>query len=299
MPDDVLDPGSATSASFSRKLFVGFTAGAAATVAAPSRILAADTADFGKPHAPIVSPDDPAIVADHVVLARPDIALDAYVAWPKNVTATTPGIVLVQHIWGVDSTIRDDVRRYAKAGFICIAPALFMRSHPPSGDGSTDIDAFRPAAQALDDATVHGDLLAARSWILDKAPQAKIGITGFCMGGGIALKQLIGTTDYAAASIFYGDVRPGTARDAASGPDTFAYASRISAAVRGNYGERDTSISPVDVRSLFAVLRTPHELSIYQDAGHAFFDDTRKSYVPDAAADAWAKTLAWFRTYLS
>lgn len=296
---DALDPNSATSAAFSRKTFVNVAAGAAVTVAAPSGALAADTADFGKPHAPIVAPDDPAIVAAHVALTRPDADLDAYAAWPKRLTATTPGIVLVQHIWGVDSTIRDDVRRYAKAGFICIAPALYTRTHPPSGDGVTDISVFLPAAAALDDTTVHGDLLAARAWLLAKAPSAKIGLTGFCMGGGIALKQLIGTTDYAAASIFYGDVRPGTPRDGATGSDTFAYAAKISTPIRGNYGERDTSIAPADVRSLFAVLASPHELNIYQDAGHAFFDDTRKSYVPTAAADAWAKTLAWFRTYLT
>jgi carboxymethylenebutenolidase len=205
---------------------------------------------------------------------------------------------MVQHIWGVDSTIRDDVRRYAQAGYVCIAADLFARSHPPSGDGSTDIDLFRPLAAALDDDVVHGDLLAARSWIFDKAPKAKVGITGFCMGGGIALKQLIGTTDYDAASIFYGDVRPETPRGAPTGPDTFAYAARISAPLRGNYGGRDTSIAPTDVRGLFAALQQPHQVDIYEQAGHAFFDDTRPSYVASAAEDAWAKTLQWFHTYL-
>jgi carboxymethylenebutenolidase len=119
------------------------------------------------------------------------------------------------------------------------------------------------------------------------------------MGGGIALKQLIGTTNYAAASIFYGDVRPGLARSAPTTADAFAYAAKISAPVRGNYGERDTSIAAADVRALFAVLAPPHEVSIYPEAGHAFFDDTRSSYVASAAADAWTKTLAWFQTYLT
>jgi len=296
---DPLDPTAATSSAFNRKAFVGLSAGAAAAVSTAASALGQTNADFGKPHPPIVAPDDPAIQTERVQLARPDTLLDAYAAWPKNRSSTTPGIVMVQHIWGVDSTIRDDVRRYAKAGFLCIAPDLYARSNAPSGDGTSDIALFRPAADALKDDVVKGDLLAARGWIALQAAQAKIGITGFCNGGGRALKQLIGTTNYAAASIFYGDVRPGTPRSAPTGPDTFAYTAQISTPIRGNYGERDMSIAAADVRAMFATLGVPHELSIYPEAGHAFFDDTRASYVATAAADAWTKTLAWFGRYLT
>jgi carboxymethylenebutenolidase len=298
MPD-ALDPSLLTSAAFNRKVFVGLSAGAAALASSGGATQAQEVAGLGRPHAPLVAPDDPAITAQQVQLARPETTVDAYAAWPKTIEASTPGIVMVQHIWGVDSTIRDDVRRYAKAGYICIAANLYARSNPPSGDGTSDIGLVRPAAAALRDDVVMGDLLAARNWIVVKAPQAKIGITGFCMGGGIALKQLIGTTDYAAASIFYGDVRPGTPRDAPTTSGTFAYTAKITANVRGNYGERDTSIAAADVRAMFALLGPAHELSIYPEAGHAFFDDTRASYVPTAAADAWAKTLAWFGTHLA
>jgi carboxymethylenebutenolidase len=296
---DLLDPTVSTSAAFNRKAFVGLSASAAAALSSSGAAFAQDPATFGKPHAPIVGPDNPAIFAAQVQLARPDTTLDAYAAYPKNLTPTTPGVVMVQHIWGVDSTIRDDVRRYAKAGYVCIAASLYGRSNAPTGDGTSDISLFRPAAAALEDDVVRGDLLAARQWIVEKAMHAKIGITGFCAGGGIALKQLIGTTDYAAASIFYGDVRPGTPRDAPTTSDTFAYTAKITAPVRGNYGGRDTSIAPADVRAMFALLKPPHELSIYPEAGHAFFDDTRASYVPTAAADAWTKTLAWFGKYLA
>jgi carboxymethylenebutenolidase len=296
---EALDPNTLTSRAFNRKAFVGLGAGAAAAVSSTGAAFAQSTADFGKPHPLIVPPDDPQIEAQHVVLARPDTSLDAYAAWPKNMTPATPGIVMVQHIWGVDSEIRDVVRRYAKAGYLCIAADLYARTNAPSGDGTSDIDLFRSSALALQDDVVRGDLLAARDWIAAKATRAKIGITGFCAGGGIALKQLIGTTTYAAASIFYGDVRPGTPRDAPTTPNTFDYVSKITAAVRGNYGARDKSIDPADVRAAFAELRPPHELSIYPEAGHAFFDDTRASYVPTAAADAWPKTLAWFEQYLA
>ncbi len=296
---DPLDPNVLTAAEFNRKSFVGLGAGTILAAASPAAALAQGAADFGKPHPPIVPPDDPAIGARFVELARPDTKLSAYAAWPANVLPTTPGIVMVQHIWGVDATIRDDVRRYAKAGYVCIAANLYERSKAPSGDGTSDIDLFRPAAAALVDDVVAGDLSAARRWIQTKAAQGKIGITGFCMGGGIALKQLIGTTDYAAASIFYGDVRPGTPRDAPTTAQTFAYAAKITTPIRGNYGERDTSIAAADVRAFFGALQAPHEYTLYPEAGHAFFDDTRASYVATAAADAWTKTLAWFHTYLT
>jgi carboxymethylenebutenolidase len=294
---EALDPNRSTSAAFNRKAFVGLGAGAAAAFSSSAPVRA--QSGFGKPHPPIVAPDDPAIVAQHVPLARPGVTVDAYAAWPKTIVPATPGIVMVHHIWGVDTTIRDDVRRYAKAGFICIAPNLYARSDAPDGDGVTEIDRFRPAAAALDDDVAHGDLLAARSWVAGQAPRAKIGITGFCMGGGIALRQLIGTADYAAASIFYGDVRPGTPRGAPTSADTFAYVAKISTPVRGNYGARDLGIAADDVRAFFGRLRAPHEVSIYPEAGHAFFDDTRPSYVGTAAADAWTKTLAWFGRYLA
>jgi carboxymethylenebutenolidase len=206
---------------------------------------------------------------------------------------------MVQAIWGVDAQLRDTVRRYAKEGYLCIAPSLYQRSHPPSGDGRSDIAAFAPQAQALKDDVVMGDLLAGREWLRSKAAQSKIGITGFCMGGGIVIKQLIGSHAYDAASVFYGDVRPGVPRDAPTTPDTFAYAKQIATPVRGNYGARDTSIKPDDVRAMFAELSVPHSLDIYDDAGHAFFDDTRNRYVARAASDAWSKTLAWFHTYLT
>jgi carboxymethylenebutenolidase len=287
------DPTTLTSATFSRKAFVGISAGAAGVASTIAAALA-EGAGFGMPHPPIVAENDPTIATAHVMLTRPDTAIDAYAAWPKTITATTPAVVVVQHIWGVDAQIRDTVRRYAKEGFIAIAPDLFARSHPPSGDGTSDISLFVPAARALQDDVVAGDLLAGRDWIHTKAARANVGITGFCMGGGIVLKQVIARTDYATASMFYGGVHPG-------GDTEFMYADMITVPLMGSFGARDTSkdIQPADVEKLFSLLKAPHDVKIYAEAGHAFFDDTRKAYVASAAADAWTRTLRWFRTYLA
>jgi carboxymethylenebutenolidase len=294
---EVIDPTAAPSG-VNRRAFVGLSAGMA--VAAPAGIAAAGAqSEYGKPHPPIVGEDDPAITISRPMLVRPDTAIDSYAAMPKTITPTTPCVVVIQHIWGVDAQIRDTVRRYAKAGYIAIAPDLFARSNVPPGDGSSDIGPFRAPAGALTDDVVHGDALAARTWALLQAPKAKVGITGFCMGGGIVLKQVIGTKDYAAASMFYGDVRPGAKRDEPTTPATFAYTAKITTPLMGSFGARDTGIKADDVRAMFATLTAPHDVKVYDEAGHAFFDDTRGSYVPSAASDAWTRTQGWFKKYLT
>lgn len=282
-----------------RSAFVAVTAGATATFGTIATALA-QAEGFGKPHPPIVAENDPAIMTSTIVLDRPDIKLNAYVAHPKNLTATTPGVVMVHAIWGVDAQLRDTVRRYAKEGYFCIAPSLFGRTNPPSGDGLSDYTVFRASAGALNDAQVRGDLKAAYDAIRAHAAKSKIGVTGYCMGGGIALKQVIGKSDYDAASIFYGDVRPGTIdRKAPSTAATFDYAGRITTPIVGNWAGLDQGILPDDVRELERHLTVAHDLKIYEGANHAFFDDTRGAYSATAAADAWTRTLSWFKKYLS
>ncbi len=280
---------------FNRRMFVGMTAGVAAAV--PSAIsIALAQSDLGKPHDAIVSESDPAIVVSRPMLVRPDTTIDAYAAMPKKITATTPCVVVTQHIWGVDAQIRDTVRRYAKEGYIAIAPNLFARTKTAAGDGTTDISTFRPASGALTDEQVAGDLLAGRAWALTQAPKAKVGITGFCMGGSYTLKEVIGRTEFAAASMFYGAVRVGLKPDE---PSTFPYTSKITTPLMGSFGALDGGIKPDDVKAMFALLTSPHDVKVYDDAPHAFFDDTRASYRAAAAADAWTRTMAWFKTYLT
>jgi carboxymethylenebutenolidase len=298
--EDLTDPVNSTKPEFSRRGFVSLGAGAA-LVAGNASAAAAQTDGFGKPHPPIVAEDDPAIA-----VSRPQLTpkaggpIGAYAAMPRRVTARTPGVVVIQHIWGVDATIRDTVRRYAKNGYIAIAPQLFGRLAAPSGDGMTDFQPFSTVAgQMTAQGFVTTDALGAHDWVRAQAADASIGITGFCMGGGIVLQQIIDSKAYAAASMFYGSVRPGTKNSDPTTESTFDFTSRITTPLMGSFGARDNSIKPEDVRAMFARLTAPHDVKIYDEAGHAFFDDTRSSYVPSAAADAWARTLAWFKQYLT
>jgi carboxymethylenebutenolidase len=300
---DTTDPINATALELKRKAFIGLSAGAAATGVAAAALATGE--DYGKPHPPIVSERDPAISVQHVMLARPDQPIPAYAAYPKHATATTPGVVVVQHVWGVDATIRDTVRRLAKAGYVTIAPSLYAHSKDvPNGDGVTDYKVFVPFAQALVDATVDGDVAAGATWIRQRVNAAeeqrppKVGVMGFCMGGSIALRAAVDDANFDAAVVFYGKVRWGQTNDGPITDMALAYTDKVRVPLMGNYGGRDTGILPDDVREMAKRLTVPNDVKIYDEAGHGFFDDTRDSYVASAADDAWTRTLGWYAKYL-
>lgn len=303
--DDFEDPGVLTDPALGRRAFVGLSAGALAAAGSIASALAAGEG-FGAPHPPIVPEDDPAIVVMRETLSHDGRSLDAYAALPKR--QPQGAVVVVQAIWGVDSQLRDTVRRFAKEGYIAIAPDLYAGMNPQSGDGASDYKPFSELAGKLADATVDADLRAAALWaktpppILRLPPQTlKVGVTGFCMGGAITLRQTVDNADiFTAAAMWYGRVRYSTANNN-NGPITpfaLAYSAAVKVPLLGSFGGRDTSILPADVRALDARLTIPHDFKIYDEAGHAFFDDTRESYVASAAADGWTRTLRWFGQYL-
>jgi carboxymethylenebutenolidase len=265
-----------------RRLFVKISA--AATVAASAARAAAQ--ELGKPHPPLVAEADPSIEATRIDLHEPSGDVSAYAAWPKDAGPKTPSVVVIMHIWGVDAQIRDVVRRFAKAGFGAVAPDLYSRFGAAGGDDSTDYAIFRPYAEKLDRKQWLGDVRAAADWLAAKFPATKTGIIGFCMGGKLVLIALTEEGGlFAAAAPFYGAV---------AGIDPKA----IHTPVAGSYGARDTGIHADDVRAFAAALAVPNDFQIYDGAGHAFFDDQRKSYVALAAQDAWIRTIALFTKYL-
>lgn len=283
MEEPEIDPMHAVSSKLNRRVFVGISAGA--TIAASAR--AAGQEELGHPHPPLVTESDPAIATQHVLLQRGDATVPGYAAWPASAGPATPSVVVVMHLWGVDSQIRDVVRRLAKAGFAAIAPDLFARFGAPSGDGVTDYTIFRPYAMRLERDVWLGDVRVAAQWLSAKFAETKIGITGFCMGGKLALIAAIEDGElFSVVAPFYGDV---------AGLDPKA----LHIPLCGNYGGRDTGIPPEKVREFAAALTVPNDVQVYDEAGHAFFDDERKSYVASAATDAWTRTLACFNKYLA
>jgi carboxymethylenebutenolidase len=210
--------------------------------------------------------------------------LTGYWARPEG-DGPWPAVIVLQEWWGLNEHIMDVTRRIASEGYVALAPDLYK------GQVATEPDEARKLVMELDmpaaveeigDAIDH--LLAQEFVSGDKAA-----IVGFCMGGRLALMTALANDNLAVAAPFYGS------------PLTPEEAANVKAPVLGLYGADDGGI-PVDaVQSMGEALTAAgidNEIQIYAGAPHAFFNDTRESYRPAAAADAWQRMLTWFEKYL-
>jgi carboxymethylenebutenolidase len=208
-----------------------------------------------------------------------------YLALPEG-DGKHPGIVVIQEWWGLVPHIKDVTERFAREGFVALAPDLYH------GIAASEPDEAKKLAMALDRNRAVSEILAAAKYLksLDSVSPKKVGAIGWCMGGGLALSSAAEANELATAIAFYG--RPLAKEDVA----------KLHVPVMGLYGELDQGIPVTAVREFENELKqagVAHEIHIYPNAPHAFFNDARPHiYKADAAQDAWQKTLGWFRKYL-
>ena len=217
------------------------------------------------------------------------VTMAAYVVGPKA-KGRYPAILVVQEWWGLNEHIKDIARRFAREGYVAIAPDLFSRlGHKVT----TDPNEAGKLMQALQESEGLTDLRATVTYLktLDGVDSARIGVTGFCMGGSYALMLPCTTREIRAAVVFYGQV---------PNPDTPL--KNLAAPLLYIYGEDDGWITKADVQRLRDALRKynkPGEVKTYPGCPHAFLNDTRREvYRPAEAADAWKRTLAFFQQHL-
>ncbi len=209
-----------------------------------------------------------------------------YLALPKG-DGPHPGVVMIQEWWGLVGHIKDVADRLAAQGFVVVAPDLYH------GESAKEPDEAKKLAMALDRQRAILEIDAAAKYLRgrDDVQPKKIGIVGWCMGGALALSAAAHSDEFAAVVAFYG--RPLEAADTA----------KVKAAVLGLYGQEDHGIPVSIVHDFDKELEragVTHYVHIYAGAGHAFFNDGRpEAYHSEAAADAWGRTLAWFRQHLS
>ncbi|MGW8252046.1 MAG: dienelactone hydrolase family protein [Anaerolineales bacterium] len=208
-----------------------------------------------------------------------------YLAVPEG-AGRYPGLVVIQEWWGLVPHIKDVAKRFAGEGFVALAPDLYH------GQAASEPDEARKLSMELDRERAVAEILAALAYLqsLDKVAPKKIGVVGFCMGGSLTVATAAASQEVGAAVVFYGM------------PRDLDIVDTIQAPLLGLYGEQDHGI-PVDlVRSFESKLQevgVDHEVQIYPNAGHAFFNDTRPHiYQPQAAQDAWQRTLDWFTRHL-
>lgn len=213
--------------------------------------------------------------------------LTGYLARPDSGEAA-PAVIVIQEWWGLNEHIKDVANRIAAEGFVALAPDLYK------GQVATEPDEARKLVMELDMPAAVSEIQQAISFLLDQEYVAgeQAGVVGFCMGGGLALQTaLVEEEQLGAAVAFYGS------------PLTPEQAAEVNAPVLGLYGAEDSGIPVDSVRAMeeaFDAAGIENEVVVYEGAQHAFFNDTRaSSYNAEASADAWDKTLAWFRQHLA
>jgi len=206
--------------------------------------------------------------------------LMGYLARPAGNEAK-PAVVVIQEWWGLDDHIKDVARRFAEQGYVALAPDLYHGVVATEPDEARKLVMELDMAEAVKEIQRGIDFLQAQAYVAGP----KVGIVGFCMGGGLVLQTALAEDDLAAGVVFYG--RP-------LEPDQ---AKQVKAPILGLYGRNDQGI-PVDaveaMHAAFNEATIQNEVHIYDGAGHAFFNNTRDSYNQQAASDAWQRALAWF-----
>jgi carboxymethylenebutenolidase len=221
----------------------------------------------------------------------------AYRAAPAGKT-NLPMVLVIQEIFGVHEYIADTARRFAKAGYLAIAPELYARQGDPSQYGEI-AKLQAEIVSKVPDAQVMADLDGALKWAAANGGDVKrAGITGFCWGGRI-------TWLYAAQ----GPVKAGVAwygrmvgqSSALTPKHPVDLAAQLNGPVLGLYGAADQGIPLDTVEKMKSALATGNAASkasqfvVYPEAPHAFHADYRPSYRKDPAEDGWRRALEWFK----
>lgn len=214
-----------------------------------------------------------------------DHPMDAYWVLPDG-PGPFPGVVVIHEIFGLNDNIRDIARRLAAEGYAALAVNLFSGKHRPL---CLMRIFYGLLARPLKNGTVN-DLQAALNYLRAQVEvdKTRVGAIGFCMGGGYALQLACVDGDMRAASVFYG-----------TNPRPLGAVARACPIV-GSYPDKDfTAGMARKLRVKLEQYSVPHDIKIYPDTRHSFFNDRSPTYAPQAAADAWRRTLAFFEQHFN
>jgi carboxymethylenebutenolidase len=247
-----------------------------------------------------VATDTEGLVAGPVTIDSNGFAMPAYRAMPAS-GGRLPIVLVISEIFGVHEHIADVARRFAKHGYLAIAPELFVRQ----GDAkaAVDIDTlFATVVSKVPDMQVMSDLDASVAWAATQGGDtARLGVTGFCWGGRQTWLYAAHNPAVRAGVAWYGRLTGVTNERQTAHPVERAAA--LKAPVLGLYGGADTGIPLDTVEAMRGAMAAGSEAAkrseiiVYAEAKHAFFADYRPSYDPASAADGWQRCLGWLRTH--
>ena len=285
---DALLPGATTAAVPTRRIALKAALGAG--YAAAALPIVAQTA--------IKTPSDGLLVGE-ISYDVGGFKVPAYRAAPAGRTGL-PVILVVHEIFGVHEHIADVCRRFARAGFMAIAPELYARQGEP-GSFRDVASLMRDVVAKVPDAQVLGDLDGALKWAAANGGDAtKAGVTGFCWGGRITWLYAAHAPVKAAVAWYgrlVGNASPLTPRHPVD------VAAQLTGPVLGLYGGADAGIPLDTVDKMKVALAAGNaaakasQFVVYPDAPHAFHADYRPSFRAQAAEDGWRRALEWFRRH--
>ena len=231
--------------------------------------------------------------------------MPAYRSAPQG-KSNLPVVLVISEIFGVHEYIADVTRRFAKAGYLAIAPELFVRQGDPSMYGEI-AKLQAEVISKVPDAQVMADLDATVKWASQNGGNAdRAAITGFCWGGRITWLYAAHNPKLKAGVAWYGRVEGQT--NANNPKHAVDLAATLKAPVLGLYGDADTGIPVTSVNTMKEALAQAaakgnpaakaSEFVLYPDAPHAFHADYRSSYRAAPATDGFSRALTWFKQYV-
>jgi carboxymethylenebutenolidase len=220
----------------------------------------------------------------------------AYVARPQDANQHT-GLLVYQEAFGVNAHIRDVTERFAREGYVAVAPELFHRTAPGFEGGYDNFEAVMPHVLALTQQNLEADVRAAYQWLHAEpwTQGQQIACIGFCMGGRVTFLTNAVLPVSAAISFYGGGIAPSPI-----GPGLLSRAGDLHAPQLLFWGGLDKHIGPEQTRLVSESLRAagrPFVHVEFSDADHGFFCDARSSYSPHAARQAWALALTFLNVY--
>jgi carboxymethylenebutenolidase len=236
-------------------------------------------------HAALVPPEDARLEASRITYAGATGEVKAYMVRPKG-AAKLPAVIVVHENRGLNPHIEDVARRVALEGFVALAPDLLS----PMGGTPANEDTARDMIGKLDGQQTVQNLVSAVTF-LEKHPHGngKVGVMGFCWGGGAAADLAVNAPDLDAAVVYYG--RQPKAADVG----------KIKAPLLLHYAGLDTRLNegiPAFEEALKKANK-PYTLHVYEGANHAFNNDTSEArYHKQVAEQAWSRTIAFLKEHL-
>ena len=239
-----------------------------------------------------VAENDPDIEARDVTFSGEASSLFGYLVIPKRAKIEPqPGVLVIHENRGLVEHIRDVTRRVAKAGYVALGVDMLSRQGGTAQfTDPTQLAAAYGRTNAIDR---RSDLISSLDYLKrqeDYVIHDRIGVVGFCAGGGMVWDLVVNVPELAAAVPFYGNPVPTTAEDVA----------KIRTPTLAIYAETDRNLTRnMQVAAgLLSTASRSYGLHVYEGVGHAFHNDTGAAYNATAAAEAWSRTLAYFDKWL-